>query len=186
MQTDVTFRKVKPSDALRNHVEEKIQKIKKFVDEPVSAHVVLEVTRNRHRALIQVNAHGLICQGEHVTQDLYSAIDGVIEKVEKQLRRNRDRAKRHHDKTHQATIERLLSEKPVGRDPEATEAAADGGPRIIRTEPLPGKPMSVEEAALQLAEMAQGFIVFRNDRSEQVNVLYKRKDGAFGLIDPSL
>jgi len=185
MQTDVTFRGTRPTDALRDYAEDKLEKVTKYLEEPISAHVVLEVVKDRHRAHVTINSHGTICQGEKTTRDLYSAIDGMMDRVEKQLRRHKGRGGRRKELTHHGALEKLASAKPSRNRGTNNRTIADT--LMIRSEPLFAKPMSVDEAILQFERLkGHDFLVFRNDQSDEINVLYKRKDGAYGLIDPSL
>lgn len=185
MQVHVTFRKLRPTKALKDYAEEKISKVRKYLDDPISAHVVLESEKDRHRAHVNINAHGIICQGEKTSRDMYASIDGMMDRIEKQLRRHKRRpnGKRHHTISHHGALEKLV-EKPL---PKTTQARLARESQVIRTEGVHVKPMSVDEAMLQLERMRNHeFLVFRNDASEEINVLYKRRDGAYGLIDPAL
>jgi len=182
MQTNVTFRHMPSSDALRGYVDTKLQKVKKYLDEPIEAHVTLTAEKDRHRAAIQIEAHGTLVKAEHSTSDMYATLDFAIDKIEKQLRRHKDKAKQHHGSTHAGSYKEAAKEtvKKAAR----ADARGGTGPQIIRIEPVGGKPMSVDEAALQLDYMKNKFLVFRNVQSDEINVVYKRKDGALGLIVP--
>lgn len=186
MQVDVTFRHVKSSKALRAYAEEKLEKAKKYLSEPITAHVVLEVERDRHRARVDLSAHGATCQGEATTVDLYAAIDGVVDKIEKQLKRRKDRNGRHHGLPHHGALEQLnTSSRPSRRNGASRRRPSDAEGPPLRREGLVGKPMGIEEALLEFQQSESGFFVFRNDESNEINVLYRRKNGSFGLIDPS-
>lgn len=181
MQVHVTFRKLRPTKALKEYAEEKVTKVRKYLDDPISAHVVLEAEKDRHRAHVNINAHGIICQGEKTSRDMYASIDGMMDRIEKQLRRHKRGpvGRRQQAITHHAALDRLVE------NPGPVKAARE--PQLIRTEGVHAKPMSVDEALMQLERMKHHeFLVFRNDNSDEINVLYKRKDGAYGLIDPAL
>jgi len=182
MQTNVTFRHMPSSEGLRSHVETKIQKVKKYLDEPIEAHVTMTSEKGRHRAAIQIDAHGTRVKAEHSTSDMYATIDLALEKIEKQLRRHKDRSKEHHDTTHAGSYKAAARETVK----KAPRAESTGGPQIIRMEPIADKPMTVDEAAMQIDYMKNKFLVFRNVQSDEINVLYKRKDGALGLIVPEM
>ncbi len=186
MQVDVTFRHVKSSKALRAYAEEKLEKAKKYLSEPITAHVVLEVERDRHRARVDLSAHGATCQGEATTVDLYAAIDGVMDKIEKQLKRRKDRNGRHHGLPHHGALEQLNgSSRPSRGNGVSRRRTANNQGDGLQREGLMGKPMGIEEALLEFRQSKTDFFVFRNDESNEINVLYRRKGGGFGLIDPS-
>ncbi len=184
MNTDVTFRHLKPTRALREFAQEKAERVKKYLEEPISAHLVLEVERDRHRAHVTVTAHGVSCQAKAATRDMYAAIDAVMDKIEKQLSRRKGRREHGAALVHHQGLERLAG-PPRGKSRrKAAPGRSNGGP--LQAEGLMGKPMSVEEALLQLERSREAFLVFRNDQSEEVNVVFRRKNGSFGLIDPDI
>ncbi len=186
MQTNVTFRHMPSSEALRSHVETKIQKVKKYLDEPIEAHVTMTSEKGRHRAAIQLEAHGTRVKAEHSTSDMYATIDLALEKIEKQLRRHKDRSKEHHGSTHAGSYKSAAKETVKRAAKADAKPGYSAGPQIIRLEPIADKPMSVDEAAMQIDYMKNKFLVFRNVQSDEINVLYKRKDGALGLIVPEM
>ncbi len=173
MQINVTFRHVEPSDALRSYVEEKISRARKHLEEPIDAHVTLKVEKFRHIAEVTIDANGLIVNGAEETEDMYSAIDLVADNIENQLRRNKDKSR---------TRKRSAGVLPTG--PGDGESDTDMEPRIIRSERYYAKPMDLEDAVLQLNLSSEDFIVFNNRNSGRINVLYRRKDGHYGLIEP--
>jgi len=184
MNIDVTFRHLKPTRALREYAEEKAGRAGKYLEEPISAHMVLEVERDRHCAHIALTAHGVSCQAKIVTRDMYAAIDGVMDKIEKQLSRHKGRRDDRAALVHHQGLGRLAKPARAKSPRKAAPGRRDGGP--VQAEGLPGKPMSTEEALLQLDRSREAFLVFRNSQSEEVNVVFRRKDGSFGLIDPDL
>ena len=179
MQIAVTFRHMESSDALRDYVEEKLARVKKYIDEPIDAQVVLSVQKKiHHRAEVTMVAKGLTMKSEEDKEDMYAAIDLMVDKIERQLKRYKEKLKSHKG-------------SPVGQkqSPEAPEVAvepddADGSPEIIRDHSRFIKPMSVEEAVMQMDLLGKEFLVFTEDNSEQMNVVYRRKDGNYGLIVP--
>ncbi len=175
MMITVTFRRMEPSESLRTYAEEKLSKIKKYLDSPMEAHVVLEVEKFRHMADVTVNVDGTRIKAYEETEDLYSAIDMVMDKIENQV-------KKHRSRLRERRADNIKGEKAL-----ASEAAAEGMPDepTISVEKLVAKPMDPEEAAMQLSASRQDFLVFRNSRSREINVIYKRKDGNIGLIEPA-
>jgi len=179
MQITVTFRHVEPTAALRAYAEEKLERVKKYLRRPIDAHVILSVSKERHVAEITLNADHQTMFAQEETHDLYSAIDLALDKLEHQVQKLN--AKRKHHKG-----------APRGGVPEPSEvttsvlAAVDGEgpPAVILTEKVPAKPMSIEEAVEQLGASRDEFLVFTNASSESVAVLYRRRDGNYGLIEP--
>ena len=178
MQINVTFRHIEPSLPLREYAEEKISRIKKYLEEPIEAHVVLKVEKFRHIAEVTIDANGLRINGAEETGDMYSAIDLLADTLEGQAKKSKDK---HHRR------------KPVdtGKDFSETSEAAGATvldeelqPRVIMTEQVYAKPMDIDEAVMQLSvSTAVEFMVFTNRHTNRINVLYRRKDGRYGLID---
>jgi putative sigma-54 modulation protein len=177
MQINVTFRHVEPSLALRTYVEDKVSRIKKYLEEPIEAHVVLRVEKFRHIAEVLILANGMRINGKEETDDMYSAIDLVADTIEGQVRKGKDKSRRR---------------KPVntGKDltapvdlPAAEAADDDKESRIIRAEQVYAKPMDVDEAVVELSLSSSEFMVFTNRLTNRINVLYHRKDGHYGLIE---
>jgi putative sigma-54 modulation protein len=166
---------MEPTESLRVYAEEKLSKIKKYLDSPMEAHAVLEVDKFRHMADVTVNVDGTRIKAYEETEDMYSAIDMVMDKIENQV------------KKHRAKIRERRAENIKGEQALASEAAVEGAPDepTILVEKLVAKPMDPEEAAMQLSASRQDFLVFRNARSREINVTYKRKDGNIGLIEPA-
>ncbi|MCU0579730.1 MAG: ribosome-associated translation inhibitor RaiA [Desulfobacterota bacterium] len=177
MQLSVSFRNLDPSDHLKNYAETRLNRIRKYMEEPIEVHVVLSVQKFRHTADVTINANGIKIKAQEETGDLYSAIDLVMDKIEKQIKRQRERLKEHK------TELRPRSEEEEAL-PGEEEAVAEA-PQVIKKERFFAKPMDVEEAAMQLRLSSNEFLVFTNAKTRVINVLYKQKDGNFGLIEPA-
>jgi len=175
MQTSVTFKNLEPSEHLKSYVTEKLNRFDKLLDNPAEAGVVLVVEKHRHIAEVNITGDRLSINGKEETGDMYSAIDMVLDKLEKQLKRSKQKIR-----------ERRASAKGQTRTirEEASRMAEEEPAREVKIESLEYKPMDVEEAVLQMDLTDQGFLVFTNARSSQINVLYRRKDGHYGLIQP--
>ncbi|MEA2101519.1 MAG: ribosome-associated translation inhibitor RaiA [Thermodesulfobacteriota bacterium] len=171
MHTDITFKNLDASDALRNYALKKLSRMDKYIDRPAEARVVLSVAKIRHTAEITLHADGSMINAEETTGDMYSAIDLVMDKVEKQLKKHKDKL---HGKKGQT--------KASAEDIPAPEKGSFQ-PEIILEKDYFVKPMSVEEAVLQLDISTTGFIIFQNTESGHTNLIYKRKDGNLGLIE---
>jgi putative sigma-54 modulation protein len=178
MDIIVTFRHMEPTESLKTYAEDKLSKIKKYLDFPIEAHVVLAVEKFRHMADVTLSVNGTRIKGVEETEDMYSAIDQVMDKIEKQVKRYRSK------------IRNRRTENRKGEEAQVTEEAEEvidlslEGPSI-EVEKMVAKPIDLEEAAMQLELSQQDFLVFRNSRSMEINVIYKRKDGNLGLIEPS-
>jgi putative sigma-54 modulation protein len=178
MQIQVTFRHTEPSEAVKEYAQEKIEKLKKYLDGPVEAIITFTVEKHRHEADVTILASGLKIHGSETTGDLFSSMDLVIDKIEKQVKRYRDKLK------NLGKGGRKGSERPFKVDVFEAESVVETEPRIIETTKLTAKPMDVDEAAMQLDLSEDEFLVFINARNEMLNVIYRRNDGNFGLIEP--
>ncbi len=178
MDITVTFRHVDSTESLKEYAEEKLSKIDKYFDYPVEAHVVLAVEKFRRIADVNLNVNGTVIKAEEETEDMYSSIDQVMDKIEKQVKRLRDKTRKRRPETRKPE-----SSRRKGEAGEAADTIPDEP--VIEVEKLVAKPMDPEEAAMQFSMSQQDFLVFRNSRSNKINVIYKRNDGNFGLIEPA-
>ena len=176
MQTSVTFKNLDSSDTLRSYVQEKLDRFDRLLDNPAEANVVLSVEKFRHMAEINIVGDRLTINGKEETIDMYSAIDMVLDKLEKQIKKSKDKIRERRSGA-KARNRSMLAEE-MNLPEEELE-------RQIKIKNIEYKPMHVEEAALQIELLDDNFLVFTNARSDQVNVLYRRKDGHYGLIQPN-
>jgi len=176
MQTSVTFKNLDSSDTLRSYVQEKLDRFDRLLDNPAEANVVLSVEKFRHMAEINIIGDRLTINGKEETIDMYSAIDMVLDKLEKQIKKSKDKIRERRSGA-KARNKSMLAEE-INLPEEELE-------RQIKIKHIEYKPMHVEEAALQMDLLDDNFLVFTNARSDQVNVLYRRKDGHYGLIQPN-
>ena len=175
MQTSVTFKNLDSSDTLRSYVQEKLDRFDRLLDNPAEANVVLSVEKFRHMAEINIVGDRLTINGKEETVDMYSAIDMVLDKLEKQIKKSKEKIRERRGA--KARSKSKLAEQ-INMPEEESE-------RQIKIKHIEYKPMHVEEAALQMDLLNDNFLVFTNARSDQVNVLYRRKDGHYGLIQPN-
>lgn len=174
MQLSVKGRNLEITDALRQYAEEKLGRLRKYFEQIGTAAVVLSVEKHRQIAEVTLRVRDLTIRAEESTADLYSSIDLVADKLERQILRYKERILAH-------------TGRPAGRETrEATPpaATAEEGPRVVKTKRFAMKPAEVDEAILQMDLLGHSFYVFRNARTDQVNVLYRRRDGNYGLIEP--
>lgn len=184
MQLSVTFRHMEGSDALKDHARERLEKIKKYFPDPIMAHVVLSTERGyQHCADVNIQLHnGLLIKGSEATEDMYSSIDLVMAKIERQVRRYKEKIRGHKERTDLSSMPiayHVLSEESEETPGDGQQAEAS----IIHTEHIPARTLSVDEALMQLNLAGQSFLVFRNSQSSHVNVVYRRDDGKYGLIE---
>ncbi|MBW1975017.1 MAG: ribosome-associated translation inhibitor RaiA [Deltaproteobacteria bacterium] len=177
MQISVTFRNMDPSEDVKAYVEEKIGRVKRYLLEPIEANVVLNAEKFRHIAEVIINANGIRINASEETEDIYSAIDLLADTVEAQIKKQLDKVRRK---------KLLAEEKELVRNTRAAGFADD----FEEVEELPvvveeydPKPIDVEEAILQLNASKRDFLVFVNQDTGRLNVLYRREDGRYGLIE---
>ncbi len=184
MRIEIAGRHMDVTDSLKAHVEERLEKIRDHFDKVIEAEVVLCVEKHRHIAEITLNANGIRIHGKESSDDMYTSIDAVIEKLDKQVRKFKDRINRYKprkSKEQRQYHHNIIAYSDIDEDIEAEESE---GHRVVYREKLAMKPMSVEEAAMQLELSNDEFLVFSNADTMHVNVLYARDDGTFGLIEP--
>ena len=183
MQVLVTFRNIEATDALRKYADAKVRRVvKKYFRRPLEGHVVLAVSKRRHRAEITVSADRVTLNAQDETGDLYSAIDLAVDKIERQAKKRKTKRAVHKGAT-AAPRAAPAGSPDIPEAPRRRAARKQPEPILIQTERVTAKPMSVEEAMMQMDVSADPFLVFRNAGNETINVLYRRKDGNYGLIE---
>lgn len=183
MAVSVTFRQMEATDSLKSFAAEKVNRINKLLHKPSDAHVVLSLEKYMHKADVTVSANGLLMRGEDKSEDMYQSIDRAVEKIERQLRRYQGKLRSHKGAVDGKFKVRLnvLEQSPESAQPEVPETAPP--PKVIRTQEFVAKPMSVDEAIMQMDLLHNDFLVFQNSQSHEINVIYRRKDGNIGLIE---
>ena len=176
MQVQVRGRNIEVTDALKDYIVKRVSKVEKFVDNLGEAQVTLTVEKDSHRIELTIPVSGMIVRAEEITGDMYTSTDLVVEKVEKQILK-------YKGKLQKKGVRVVQSQKATAGGAEIIEDEEDA-PRLKRTKRFAIKPMPVEEAILQMNLLGHSFFVFSNAETEQVNVVYKRKDGHYGLIEP--
>ena len=172
MNTSVRFKNLEPSDALKTYVSEKLSRMEKYFSVPAEANVVLSIEKFRHSAEINITGDRLSINGKEETEEMYSAIDMVLDKLEVQIKKSKQKSREYRSKG-----------KSDDLGYEAGSIEENGRPRI-RVQHIEYKPMDVDEAVMQMNLINNNFLVFTNSRTDTVNVLYRQKDGNYGLIQP--
>ncbi len=176
MRISITGKNLEISDYLNDLVNKKVGKLERFFPQDTEVFVTLAVEKNRHIVEVTIPYDGGVIRGEEITGDMYASIDNVLDKLEKQIIRHRTRL----EKCLRSGALREM-ESAIG---EMEDELEEEGPRIVRVKRFAIKPMNEEEAMLQIEMIGHSFYVFLNSDTNQMNVIYKRKDGNYGLIEP--
>ncbi len=176
MKFEYTGRHIEVTPALKSHVEEHFNRIDHLFDgRPSKAHVIIEVERGRHRSEIILTWRKEILTATTTNSDMYQSLSQSVSKLEKQALKIKSKVTdKNHKKDKTAISQPRLDESP----------SAPRRGRIINARRYAIKPMSDEEAVMMLEDGADSFLVFRNAADQRVSVIYKRKDGNYGLIQP--
>ena len=197
MQFAVTFRHMEPTEALKSYARERMERVRKYLPDPISCHVVLSTERHNHRIDVTFQLHnGLAVSGHEITENMYSSIDLCIAKIERQVRKYKGklegmRARPHHvvaqPWSHSIVSEAFAAVDGAGPTNGVAVQHHEGGPlpefKVVKTEKFHAQPLSVENAIVQLNLMHEPFLVFCHDTDGRVAVVYKREDGSYGLIE---
>lgn len=185
MQVSMTGRHVELTDPLKQYVREKLQHLKHSFDQVVDVHVVLSVEKFRQRCEISIQANRLNIHGSHETEDMYASIDGVVDKLNRQLKRYRAKMRKHQASPENDSPAIQVSHHIIATSSEEGELAADQAPEVLEMTRMAAKPMSVDEAVMQLElSDAQPVFIFTNQDTNSMNVLYRRGDGRLSWIEP--
>lgn len=174
MNINVRGKQFKVTDALKDYVVKRVGKLEKYSDDFIDVQVTLSVEKARQRVEVTAPLNGFILRGEEETDDMYSSIDLVVDKLERQMEKYRQRIGKKRAKT--------IKEEPsfiLESDEELFEKDV-----IVKIKKFPAKPMSVDEAVMQMNLIGHSFFVFTNAETEVMNVVYKRKYGDYGLMEP--
>ena len=178
----VTGRHVAVTDALVDYARKKVESLHLDYPRIIDAQVILDVEKYRHIAEIVLHCNNHITiDASAETGDLYASIDEVVGKIAQQMRKHKTKIMRQH-RPRRAQVQ-MIEAQIIADTPDEPETGVE--PEVVRTEKYPVKPMFVDEAVLQLQmNSSQQFVVFLNAKTEKVNVLYRRKQGNFGVIEP--
>jgi putative sigma-54 modulation protein len=175
MEISITYRHVEPNESLKQYVEEKVSRIKKYIGRQVNADVILSMEKKRFLAEVNVTGDGIRFNRKEVSpENLFNAIDLVMDKVMNEAVRSKTKRMKRNSPSEFTIRHNIISFESQTENRE---------PRVIKTENQFVKPMTVEEAIVQLELIKAEFLVFTNAQSSRVNVLYQRRDGNYGLIE---
>ena len=174
MKVTVIAKNMELTDALKEIVQKKISKLEKYFEANVEAKATLSVQKNRQIIEVTIPFNGVILRGEEATSDMYKSLDLVEDKLERQIRKQKTRLSRKHGGSLRFgeinNIDLKASEEEEGK--------------LVRVKKFGVKPMNSEEAILQMDLLGHNFFVYQDADSNKVNVIYKRKDGDYGLLEP--
>ena len=173
MQLSVKGRNLEVTDAIRAYAEEKVQRMTRYLEHIVSGTVYLSVEKHQQIAEVTLRVRDLTIRAEESTDDLYSSIDLVAEKLERQILRYKERIAAHVSRSGSREGWEVAPTPPAAEDLQ-----------VVKTKRFAVKPAEVDEAVLQMDLLGHNFYVFRNARTDEVNVVYRRRDGHYGLIEP--
>ena len=200
MQLSTTFRHMDASQAVRDYAADKLDKIKKYFNkDPIAAHAVFSVERGfNHVADIQITLpNGIVINAKETTEDMYSSIDLAAARIERQVRRWKDKIRDHKPHGGPSTsVREMVIEPEEVEPPPASAAAASAAPKapvapapaqhnfqVVKDERFTARSMTVEDAVMQLNLLGDELLVFTDAGSGRTSVLYRRKDGKYGLIE---
>lgn len=171
MEVVITGRQMEVTPALKEYIEGRARKIEKYSSKTTQVSFTLKVEKYRHIAEVLVRANGFLLQAEEETDEMYASVDQAMSKIERQFKKYKEKLSNHRVR-HEETTE--------ASEPEAEPSL----PKVKKKKVFPVKPMLLEEAALQMELLGKDFFLFGNHENHRINVLYKRKDGSLGLIEP--
>jgi len=174
MKYNIRASKISITDAIRSYVESKLDRLNKYFENPdeITASVLIKDSGVNQKIEVTIPIKTAILRGESINKDLYAAIDLVVEKLERQIRKNKTRL----HKVNKEAIEAFTNFE-VTKEEEVEEE------KIVRRKAIDTKPMNEEEAILQMEMLGHDFFIFKNADTDSISVLYKRKDNQYGIID---
>ncbi len=181
MQVNITFRHLDPTEALKAHVRDRVHHVQRYIDRASEAHAVLHVENVDHHAEITVKAGRFLLRGCAKSTDMYASIDAAADKIERQLKKHKEKLSNH-----KANGQSIAESQPldVRHDVlDILEHPERPSHRIVKSTRFQAKPMTLDEAILQLDLLDARFYVFQNAKDRSFNVVYRRDDGNYGLIE---
>jgi putative sigma-54 modulation protein len=172
MKISVTFRNGEGENWQKLYVEERIKKLKKYLDMPAETHIILSTEKFRNFVEINLSANGWNVNAKEEAKDMHLAVDGCIDKIEKQLKKQKEKNREHKPKT----IRHSEAKVAEGEEESTTN-------KIVETRKMVLKPMSHDEAVMEMEGNKTRFIIYRDSSSENVSLVYRLDDGNYALIE---
>lgn len=173
MKIIITGRKCTPRDSFKEHAEKKLAKVERFFDDSAEAKVTATVEKSCQIVEVTVATRGMIFRSEERAQNMNEALDKCVDSLIRQIRKNKTRLEK---RLREGSLDSIV----VASVPEDEEVDFD----VVRTKSVSVKPQSVDEAILQMNLLSHQFYLFRNAQTDELNVVYKRQDGGYGLLVP--
>ena len=173
MKFNIHGKKIDVTDSIKSYIEEKIGRLDKYFENPdnINATALIKLRGKDQVVEVTINANKFILRGEESHKDLYASIDKVSDKIERQIRKNKTRLKKK-------TV------KDVSKDFVLDfEEKEENDNVIVKRKVIENKPMSEEEAILQMELLGHEFFAYKNEETKEVNILYRRKDGDYGVLE---
>ncbi|WP_106767240.1 ribosome hibernation-promoting factor, HPF/YfiA family [Paenibacillus faecalis] len=182
MQFSIRGQQIEVTEALKDYVDKKLSRLDKYFDAPLTSegNVTLSVVRGLHTVEVTIPLPGVVLRAEDRSEDMYASIDGVVDKLERQIRKHKTKLNRKFRQD--GSLKMMFVEDGAAVGPVPVDQDEDEF-KVVRTKRFIMKPMNVQEAILQMNMVGHNFFVFTNIDSQDVNVVYKRDDGKYGLIE---
>ncbi|MBD8498268.1 MULTISPECIES: ribosome hibernation-promoting factor, HPF/YfiA family [Paenibacillus] len=183
MNYSIRGQQIEVTDALREYVEKKLSRLERYFEAPTSdLNVTLSVTRDLHGVEVTIPMPGLLLRAEDRSKDMYASVDAVVDKLERQIRKHKTKVNRKFRQRHDGGLKQLFTDGDAAHSAVQVQEQEDEL-ELVRTKRFTLKPMDVEEAILQMNMIGHNFFVFSNADTKEVNVVYRRNDGRYGLIE---
>lgn len=184
MKYNIRGQRMEVTEALRDYVEKKLSRLERYFEATPESdvQVTLSVTKGHHVIEVTIPLPGVILRAEEKSDDMYASVDFVVDKLERQIRKHKTKVNR---KFRQMEAARLFKEEGGNGSHHTMTMMHDEDEelQLVRTKRFSMKPMDVEEAILQMNMVGHNFYVFSNSETKEVNVVYRRNDGRYGLIE---
>lgn len=176
MKINITGRKCTPRDSFKEHAEKKLSKVARFFDDDAEAKVTATVEKSCQIVEVTVASRGMIFRAEESAPNMNEALDDCIDSIIRQIRRNKTRLEK---RLRTGNFDSIIAQAEAEVDEEEQY-------EVVRTKAVVLKPESVEEAILQMNLLGHVFYMFRNAETSEINVVYKRNDGGYGVLVPEI
>lgn len=181
MRVTFSSKSAQMTDRERDYADKKLQRLARYFRAAREAHLTYSVQRNFQIVEVQLDLDGTLLRAEERNPDIFVSIDAVADKLEQQVKRLKDKVRSHRGRADAPTVASVLAELPAE---EEAAGASEAQPTVVRRKRFAIKPMTADEASLQMELLNHDFFAFFNAETEQMNVLYRRQDGNYGLLEP--
>ncbi len=176
MKITITGRKVNLRDNFKERVEKKLGKFNRIFGDDAQANVTVTMEKNRQTVEVTIKSNGIVYRAENTALEMNDALDAVVNILGRQIRKNKTRLAK---KLREGSLDDYLA-----KEEDASEQVEEDTYELVKTKNIPVKPLAVEEAILQMNMVGHKFFMFRNAETSEINVVYCRDDGKYGLLIP--